>query len=163
MLAAGALHHPHDGRRFLLFFGTSAVIALLHNKWFIFPVVAFYGWEWLCRAGPVYESRIRLVNLGNSILKSRPVAFMADCSYGVYLWHIPVQLVMMRLLLDSGLLANKQPIERMVLLTASALPLVYGVSWITFRLVEKPGIEVGKRLLRKPIRPALAVNSEAAS
>jgi peptidoglycan/LPS O-acetylase OafA/YrhL len=150
MLAAGAIYQAHDWRRFLCFFATSVAIALWHYKWLVVPVAAFYGWEWLCRAGPEWQARTRLVDYGNAILRSRPVAFIADCSYGVYLWHIPVQLCMMRMLQDGGWFANKQPMERMVLLTATALPVVYGVAWITFRLVERPGISLGKRLLRHP-------------
>jgi peptidoglycan/LPS O-acetylase OafA/YrhL len=65
----------------------------------------------------------------------------------------------MRYLLDAGWLANKQPIERMVLLSAGSLPLVYGVAWITFLLVEKPGIALGKRLLRKPAQSLTTPNS----
>lgn len=163
MLAAGACRQPTDNCRYLLFFAASAAIALWHNKWLVIPVAAFYAWEWFCRMSSPSELRMHLVSCGNAILKCRPVKFIADCSYGVYLWHMPVQLCMMRLLFDSGWFVHKQPLERMVLLTASALPFVYAVSWVTFRLVEQPGIALGKRLLRKPTRSAPATDSNAHS
>lgn len=158
MLAAGACRRPNDGRRFILFFATSAAIALWHDKWLVVPIAAFYVWEWFSRASEPSYLRMRLVSFGNAILECRPVKFIADCSYGIYLWHMPVQLCMMRLLLDGDWFDNKQPLERMALLTATALPLAFIVTWITFHLVEQPGIALGKRLLRKPEKPASATD-----
>ena len=158
MLAAGACRHPDDGRRFLLFFAASTWIAFWNSKWLVAPVAAFYVWEWFSRASDPSNLRMRLVSFGNAILKSRPIKFIADCSYGIYLWHIPLQLCMMRLLLDGGWFDNKQPLDRMALLTATALPLAFIVTWITFHLVEKPGIALGKRLLRKVTKPVSATD-----
>jgi peptidoglycan/LPS O-acetylase OafA/YrhL len=54
----------------------------------------------------------------------------------------------MRYLQDAGYFEHMQPLMRMILLATISLPFVYLVSWITFRFVEKPGIEMGKRLVR---------------
>jgi peptidoglycan/LPS O-acetylase OafA/YrhL len=163
MLAAGACHHPSEGRRFLLFFASSAAIALWHNKWLVVPVSAFYIWEWICRTDSASHGRIRVVDLGNAILKNRAIGFIADCSYGVYLWHIPIQLCTMRLLQSEGWFVNTQPVERFCLLTAIALPLVYGFAWLTFRLIERPGINLGKRLLTKSVKSKSMVDLEVGS
>ena len=148
MLAAGAISQVNDGKRYLLFFVASLTIALCYNKWLSVPVAAFYGWEWICRVDLPWRMQVFFVGLVNDFLKSRLVRFIADCSYGVYLWHIPVQLLVMRHLQDAGYFEHMQPLMRMILLATISLPFVYLVSWITFRFVEKPGIEMGKRLVR---------------
>ncbi|MCX6875076.1 MAG: acyltransferase [Verrucomicrobia bacterium] len=147
MLAAGACFNPRNGRRFLWFMITSVAVAIWHNKWLAFPVAAFFGWEWLSGRPVLSGVWCMLVKKVSILLRSRPVGFIADCSYGVYLWHVPVQLCVIRVLLDAGVFAGRSSLERFALLTGATLPLVYAITWVTFRLVEKPGIALGKRLL----------------
>lgn len=160
MLAAGALLAPRNMPRFFAFMGASVAIALWHNKWLAVPVIAFYSWEGLARSGGIRPFQTRMVSLGNRFLRSRFVQFIADCSYGVYLWHVPVQLCAMRLLQDFGWFDGRSVLGRFGLLCATALPCVYLLSWLSHRFVEQPGIALGKRFLgqtpasRPPLRAA---------
>jgi peptidoglycan/LPS O-acetylase OafA/YrhL len=121
----------------------------LHNKWFVVAVVTFLSWEYLARTPLKNQILGHLIAFGNRLLRSRPVKFIADCSYGVYLWHMLVQLLAMRLLQDFGIFAGKAPLTRYFILVAVALPTVYSVAYFSYRAIEMPGIRLGKRLLAK--------------
>ena len=154
MLAAEALFRRVRTRECAGFALGSLALAAVHNKWLVVPLLGFYVWELVNRI----EARGRqfefLVGLGRSILASRPVAFIANCSYGIYLWHVPVQLAVMKILLDWGWLSGLSPITRWALLSSACLPIVYLFSWLSYRWIEKPGINLGKHLLarKEPVR-----------
>lgn len=72
----------------------------------------------------------------------RWVSFASDCSYSVYLIHIPV-LFLLGPLVPGGIV----PMSLVVIIVS------YGLSWLSFLAIEKPGIRLGKLVAgsRRPI------------
>ena len=69
----------------------------------------------------------------------RPLSYVSDSSYSIYLLHIPIgSLVLNVLCLRYGL-----PIRWAFLV---ALPTVLAISYLTYRLVEAPGQRVGRKI-----------------
>lgn len=79
------------------------------------------------------------------------VTFMSDCSYGAYLIHIFVLALLgaplIRLILSAGADLN----VALIVMTAAVVGVTYVSSAAFHKLVELPGIALGKRLaVRKP-------------
>jgi peptidoglycan/LPS O-acetylase OafA/YrhL len=66
----------------------------------------------------------------------RPLAFTGLVSYGLYLWHVPVLLVM-----RAGGLLPMSTFGAML----TALPVSILVGWLSFRLIERPAIAWSRR------------------
>ncbi|MDN8081149.1 acyltransferase [Burkholderia multivorans] len=76
-------------------------------------------------------------------LSLRPIVWLGHLSYSIYLWHIPVYHITMKLMPS---LATSLPLRFCVQVTATAL-----VSTISFYLLERPSRDVIRKLLmRKP-------------
>jgi peptidoglycan/LPS O-acetylase OafA/YrhL len=76
------------------------------------------------------------------LFRARPLVGAGVISYGLYLWHIPLILVLIELGLLPGSLAPR---------LAVVLGLTVGVAWLSWRVVERP---VLRRVARRSIRPA---------
>ena len=72
-----------------------------------------------------------------------PLRWLGMISYSVYLLHYPCWLALMSIPHHGPLSA---PLWQL-----AVLALTCTVSSATYLLIEKPGVELGKRLLRKPI------------
>lgn len=78
-----------------------------------------------------------------------------DVSYGVYIWGFPVQ----QTLAVSGVAVALGP----WLAALAALLLTLPLAWASWRLVERPGMRLGKKIAaRYPGRPALATRATQA-
>lgn len=67
--------------------------------------------------------------LANNVLAARPVVFVGLLSYSLYLWHWPI-LAAIRVYTASVHLAP--------MLAVAAVPLIFFVSWLSWRYVERP-------------------------
>jgi peptidoglycan/LPS O-acetylase OafA/YrhL len=120
-----------------------------------------YGWEgwWLMalfaamvpcwlRDAPVILSRV---------FTSRPIAFLSDCSYSVYLFHLFALTLVGAPLLTALLASGWARPGSILVMTAVVLVISYSLSWAVYNLVERPGISIGKRWIRRrrSSRPAL--------
>ena len=143
MLAANGLFAKRP-RWIVWSFVGSVAIAGLHNKYLLVPVGAFLIWEWLVRGDGLATWMKRPVVVGSAFLNSRFIRFTADCSYGVYLWHMLVQLVLMRLFVDWGVFAGRDFLWRFSALSIICFPIVYLLAWASYCWVERPGIRLGK-------------------
>ena len=149
MLIAHALARNTPNRFALAAILASLALAGWHNKYLIAPVLAFVLWEWINRKAVWPEWLNQSVNLATSFLQTKPVQFIADCSYGVYLWHMLVLLACMRWLVDLGLYRGRTPLERFGILVVIALPLIYLIAWLSFHWIERPGIRLGKAVIKR--------------
>lgn len=72
----------------------------------------------------------------NWLVKLKP---RADLSYGVYLWGFPVQQVVAHYMPDSGVVSNQ----------IISMTIVLGCAWISWHVVERQSIALGKGWVKK--------------
>ena len=77
-----------------------------------------------------------------------PLVWLGEISYPIYLVHYPLVA-----LINAYLPVGTEPITRAIILLAISLPPVILASWLLHRTVEKPFIELGKRLTHKQSKP----------
>jgi peptidoglycan/LPS O-acetylase OafA/YrhL len=75
----------------------------------------------------------------HAIFRNRPTLLLGEASYSVYLLHRPVQVV-------AGYLVQPQTQSGMALLMTASLLITFALSLITFKLIERPGELLGRRL-----------------
>lgn len=149
MLIAYVLSGKTSFRSAMVYALIALIFAGWHNKYLLLPVAVFVVWEIIIRCPRRPKWLERPVRIGVAVLESKPIQFIADCSYGVYLWHILVQLVVLRLCVNFGMFDGRTHLERFALLVLMALPLVYLVSWVSYCWIERPAIQLGKAVLKK--------------
>lgn len=140
VLAIGFGFIPLGGKADALHF---AIRALL--------ILAFYALVHLRRAGPI-DAAARL-------LGSRPGHWLGELSFGVYLVHLlvmqPVTAMVIRMTgPDFGAGA------RFALVFVIVAPVSYAIAWVAYHLVELPGQQLGKRLLRPKGPPPVLAGRE---
>ncbi len=83
-----------------------------------------------------------------SILGSRPCVFLADTSYGVYLFHLLVLWPMAAWLAGHEAIRRLPGVERFGICLTMLLLIAYPTGWAMHKFIEQPGIALGKRFLR---------------
>jgi peptidoglycan/LPS O-acetylase OafA/YrhL len=98
--------------------------------------------------------------LGNAVFANRPLVLCGECSFSIYLLHMPV------IYLFHKYFAQPQPL----LLLIPFIALVLGLSWLNYRLIERPGARLIKSIghlferklagiFPRPVGPASARSS----
>jgi peptidoglycan/LPS O-acetylase OafA/YrhL len=128
-----------------------ALLVLAHASWSETPW-ALDGWRGALRdlpAGVGFAVVIGAVAAGRGRvvhgLGWRPLAGAGMISYGIYLWHLPLLLVVRK----AGLLPEPFAPRLGVVL---ALSILFG--WLSWRLVERPAIAWAHRRTARPALPA---------
>jgi peptidoglycan/LPS O-acetylase OafA/YrhL len=85
----------------------------------------------------------------NVLLGNRTAQFLANVSYGVYLLHLLVMVPVLAKLCDFSWFVQRPATARFLILTLLAGPLTYGLAWLLFWGIEKPGIRLGKALIER--------------
>jgi peptidoglycan/LPS O-acetylase OafA/YrhL len=88
------------------------------------------------------------------MLAGRFTKFLADTSYGVYLIHIPLLILLVWLLTKYTGFESYSPVVRLAVMTAVITPVVYFLGYLAFRFVESPGIDWGRRVIGGKRRPS---------
>jgi peptidoglycan/LPS O-acetylase OafA/YrhL len=126
----------------------AAALAMLLSGWngrLILPLIALLL---LCvmSDGTVRGSGIKTVR---ALFSCRPARFVGDVSFAIYLVHGAVIAVAgSRLLQWSALSAWSKP-EQVGLMTLVVAVVTLPLAWLLHVLIEKPGINLGKRVLSK--------------
>jgi len=143
MLAAVLIHGRRPSRRAALAMLGAAAVFVIGDAWVHANLVSGSDMALRMRVVrdlPAAAGFAALVALASTrpprVLAWRPLAFTGLVSYGLYLWHVPVLLVMRA----NGLL----PMSTAGAI-AVALPISMLLGWISFRLIEQPGIRWSRR------------------
>jgi peptidoglycan/LPS O-acetylase OafA/YrhL len=84
-----------------------------------------------------------------SIFGSRPCVFLADTSYGVYLFHLLALWPMAAWFAQHQAFRRLPGVERFAICLSILLLVAYPVAWAMHKFVEQPGIALGKRFIRR--------------
>jgi len=98
-----------------------------------------------CHRLPQRAGLHRLAPALSKLLGGRIATFLGDSSYGVYLLHLLVMLPVMQgviIWLHPG-----SPAMLFVETVVITVPIVYAAAWLLHLTVERPGIQLGRRLL----------------
>jgi peptidoglycan/LPS O-acetylase OafA/YrhL len=90
--------------------------------------------------------------LGGRTLQWRPIVWLGNISYSVYLAHFPVMSILSKLV-------EQAPVgtaEKNVLLTAATIAVTLPLSHLLFKFVEQPGNDLGRRVTSMRRSPAPA-------
>jgi peptidoglycan/LPS O-acetylase OafA/YrhL len=87
---------------------------------------------------------------GGRIAESRVVTWLAELSYGVYLYHVFCMAIASWLLIHLGILSRQQPLALPAYFTA-VVAITLLVSAAIYFCLEKPARNWGKKLSRRPI------------
>jgi peptidoglycan/LPS O-acetylase OafA/YrhL len=90
---------------------------------------------------------LRTRNIISPILSNRLTRFMAEMSYSVYLTHGLFIALLGGWLYSQPYVIALRPVFRTMLLTIITVIGSYGLAWFLHRLIEKPGIEIGRRCI----------------
>ena len=83
------------------------------------------------------------------VASSRLSKFMGDTSYSVYLIHNMIVFSGLSVLFKYSWFKNLGPYPRLAAAFVIIAPIVYFAAFITFKMVETPGIQWGRNILRK--------------
>lgn len=103
---------------------------------------------WVSVFGAVWTNYYRTSNaaslLVTRILNNRYLQEMGKVSYSTYLAHVPVIYICQWAILS--LFPDMMKKEMLMLLSLSAVPIIFLVSSVSFRMIERPLIRLGARL-----------------
>jgi peptidoglycan/LPS O-acetylase OafA/YrhL len=87
---------------------------------------------------------------GGRVAESRVVTWLAELSYGIYLYHVFCMAIAGWLLIRTGILSLQQPFALPIYFTA-VIAVTFLVSAAIYFFLEKPARDWGKRLSRRRI------------
>lgn len=100
--------------------------------------------------------------IGKFIFENKFIIFCGECSFSIYLLHMPVIYVYQKLLPEKG--HSLVSISLYIIFLASFVLTVLLLSWLNFQFVEKPGARLIKSLgnrIKKKISPSYPMASNA--
>jgi peptidoglycan/LPS O-acetylase OafA/YrhL len=75
------------------------------------------------------------------VLSAKPLTILGAMSYSIYLLHFPI------LETTNAWLAGKfPPLAVMAIQSVALLPIVLGISWLSYKYIELPFMRMGKRI-----------------
>jgi len=148
LLAAGLFEKAHPAKRaFLLML--ALLVAGLYMKKFLVICFVFALYELACAGGTGLPGLDHLIKRAGAFVEFKVCKFAADASYGVYCLHLPLLIVLVRLLCMYSPFAELSQPRRFLICFALIIPLVYAVAWLAFKYIETPGIALGRKLVKR--------------
>ena len=148
LMAAGLFTTSGPAKRVLLLL-LALVVAGLYMKKFLVICTVFAFYELALAGGTGMPAVERLVKKLTWLPESRFCKFAADASYGVYLIHIPLLIVLLRCLCQWFPFDQWSEARRFLTSLAVAIPLAYALAWLAFKYIETPGIAWGRNLVKR--------------
>lgn len=90
----------------------------------------------------------QLIALPRKLLNNRLSTWLGDVSFSVYLLHLLIVIPLIALLLTHTDFEFKSDMMRFLIVCVSAIPVTYALASLLYKYVEKPGIQMGKRVLK---------------
>lgn len=90
-------------------------------------------------------NNIRLNRAVSTLLNSKLPVFLGSISYSIYLWHVPVILLVQWNLHRLQIIPTWQ--QSLFYTILAAVPLTLFVSWVSYRWIELPFIGISSRLI----------------
>jgi len=90
----------------------------------------------------------RLIMLPRKLLNNRLSTWLGDVSFSVYLLHLLIVIPLIALLLTHTDIEFKSDLVRFLTVCVTAIPVTYALASLLYKYVEKPGIQIGKRVLK---------------
>jgi peptidoglycan/LPS O-acetylase OafA/YrhL len=122
-------------------FGTDGAVIGLHPipSW---ALLVRFLMQWVVVAGLIIPAVIGVERGGivRGALASRPALFLGAISYGIYLWHWAI----IRWL--AGHWFNASSGQTMAKVTLVGLPVTIAVAYASYRLIEKPAMNLAKKV-----------------
>ena len=118
----------------------SLLIANVISSWVATVAALTYFWS----------SNDYIINADSWIKRSREwlggscFRFLADCSYPLYCLHSMIIFFWGAWLLGHDYYMAQRPVLRVMILTACVAVTSYALAWVVHRLIERPGVAVGK-------------------
>lgn len=151
MLIAASLRTTGRQRMMLLCIGAVTCLAPIHGvaSYGIAPVIRLLSLASLavladCHRMPRIAGLHRIAPMMSVMLGGRVATFLGDTSYGVYLLHL---LVMLPVLQGIILLHPFSAPVLFLMTVAIVVPVAYGGAWVLHVWIERPGVQLGRRLL----------------
>ncbi len=105
----------------------------------------------VCFAVLLAELVTNSLNMLAAPLQTSPMRWLGGLSYSLYLWHVPIFTI-----LDK----ERFPDAPRLLLVVSKIVLSFAAAWLSYRLIERPAIEFGRRLRARDTSPSSPSNNE---
>jgi len=90
----------------------------------------------------------QLIALPRKLLNNRLSTWLGDVSFSVYLLHLLIVIPLIALLLTHTDIEYKSDMTRFLIVCISAIPVTYALASLLYKYVEKPGIQMGKHVLK---------------
>jgi peptidoglycan/LPS O-acetylase OafA/YrhL len=90
----------------------------------------------------------KLIYVPEYILSNKLATFMADTSYSVYLTHTLIAVPFTVFLSGFPFYVSLPSTVRFIILFLAVVPVTYGLSWLLFNYIERPGIWIGKKAIK---------------
>lgn len=82
----------------------------------------------------------------NKLLHSKIALFIGKISYSIYLWHVPIIILVQWILFRNGHIQTWQ--DCLIYTSIATIPLTILVSSLSYRWIEEPFIRMGARMLK---------------
>ena len=99
--------------------------------------------------GPRFKATSTIATWTDDLLAAKPFKIVGDLSYGAYLIHLLILIPATAWVASQG----HAPVVRFGMAATITLVATYTLAWLGYRLVEIPGIALGKFLLSPKLRP----------
>jgi peptidoglycan/LPS O-acetylase OafA/YrhL len=148
LLAAGLYEKDNFSKRaFLLLLGL--FVAGIYMKKFLLICFLFTFYELALVGGTGIVVLDQSVKRVSNLVEHRIFKFMADASYGVYLIHMPLLVLVIWLLTHLSSFAQLSPVIRFICCLLVIIPIVYLLAFLAFKYIESPGIALGRKLIKR--------------
>ncbi|HRH34856.1 MAG TPA: acyltransferase [Catalimonadaceae bacterium] len=140
MILAHLMTRPPQKQDWLIV-AAGVCMLVLWNRNLIMPSLFLGSYLYLLQKKPFFPALNRFFD---PIFSHKSSVFLADVSYSLYIFHLLIMLPWFGILLSG----NKPGNLEWLCLTFPLLAIVVGFSYVVYRLVELPGIKLGKSFIK---------------